>query len=475
MNAQPSPTRTYTNPVYHRDFPDPFVLRFNGRYYAYGTSPHPVTAPGQPVFPMLSSTNLVDWQEEGHALAALDLRGADAYWAPEVAYHNGRFYLYYAVGNGANPNHHLRVAIADHPLGPWTDSGRNLTPHEIFAIDAHPFQDPADGRWYLYYARDSLNPPFAGTGLAVDELVDMRALAGAPREVLRPFAEWQVFELHRAIKQHLDWYTIEGPFVLRVGGRYVAFYSGGRWENPNYGVSYALANHPLGPWTEDAGADGPPILRTIPGQVIGPGHNCVVLGPDLRTTYLVYHGWDPDGAGRYPRIDPVWFVDGRPHSHAPTYNPQPAPPLPDLLCFFAEGLPEPCEATGNWRLTNVGITATSPKSRLTPRLPLGDFVAETSVRSRDNGRGYGFALGDLRITVDERWLSAGETQVPLPDGFNHAAWHGLLLRREGDRVTVTLDQYPTLTIAEASRGDRLSLTGGTGAEFSHLALTRLQG
>ena len=34
--------------AYGGNFPDPFVLRFNGRYYAYGTSPNPVTAPGQP-------------------------------------------------------------------------------------------------------------------------------------------------------------------------------------------------------------------------------------------------------------------------------------------------------------------------------------------------------------------------------------------------------------------------------------------
>ena len=84
---------TFTNPVYPGDFPDPFVLRFNGRYYAYATSPVRVTEAGQPVFPILSSTDLVHWMEQGHALRALDCPGLDAYWAPEVAYHNGRFYL----------------------------------------------------------------------------------------------------------------------------------------------------------------------------------------------------------------------------------------------------------------------------------------------------------------------------------------------------------------------------------------------
>ncbi|MGV3722622.1 MAG: glycoside hydrolase family 43 protein, partial [Actinomycetota bacterium] len=292
---------TYTNPVYPADFPDPFVLRFNGCYYAYATSPRRVAAAGQPVFPMLSSRDLVHWEPHGEALPAPDLPGIDAYWAPEVAYSNGKFYLYYAAGNDADPNHHLRVAVAEHPLGPWQDSGRNLTPGELFAIDAHPFRDPVEGRWYLHYARDSVTPPLAGTGLAVDELVTMEELAGSPREVLRPFADWQVFELQRAIKQHLDWYTVEGPFVMRKGGRYLCFYSGGRWENPNYGVSFATADSPLGPWREEAGLAGPPLLRTTP-TVIGPGHNSVVVGPDLITDYIVYHGWDQTGTGRFPRI-----------------------------------------------------------------------------------------------------------------------------------------------------------------------------
>ncbi|HEU4753099.1 MAG TPA: glycoside hydrolase family 43 protein, partial [Armatimonadota bacterium] len=268
------PERTYTNPLYDGDFPDPFVLRFNGRYYAYGTG----FAHDGRCFPMLTSEDLVRWEPRGGALERLDLPGTECYWAPEVAYHDGRFYLYYATGHEDNPDHHLRVAVAEHPLGPWRDAGLNLTPHEIFAIDAHPFRDPRDGQWYLYYARDELTPPYAGTGIVVDRLAAMDRLAGEPREVLRPYADWQVFELHRAVKSGLDWYTIEGPFVLSVAGRYVCFYSGGRYENPNYGVGYAVSAHPAGPWADTDNAEGPRVLKTLPGKVIGPGHNSVAVG-----------------------------------------------------------------------------------------------------------------------------------------------------------------------------------------------------
>ncbi|MGV3719534.1 MAG: glycoside hydrolase family 43 protein [Actinomycetota bacterium] len=462
---------TYTNPIYSRDFPDPFVLRFNGRYYAYATSPVPVTEPGQQVFPMLSSTDLVSWRDEGCALSSLDLSGLDAYWAPEVAYSNGRFYLYYAVGSNADPNHHLRVAVAEHPLGPWRDSGRNLTPDEIFAIDAHPFQDPRDGRWYLFYARDSLTPPYAGTGLAVDELVAMDTLAGSPREVLRPFADWQVFELQRAIKQDLDWYTIEGAFVTTAGGRYVCFYSGGRWENPNYGVSFAVADHPAGPWKEAVGREGPPLLRTVPGRVIGPGHNSVIVGPDLLTEYLVYHGWDPEGSGRYPRIDRLWYEGGAPRCAGPTYTPQPAPPLPDVAVYLDAGIPpQGWTVRGVWSRREGGVASTDAAASLAPDAKYRDFVAEVSVRSL-GGYGYGISVGDVRVALTADRVTAGAESAALPTAFRHDVWHRLLLRREVGQLTVTLDSYPTLRARIENNPAPIVLHAG--AEFSHLALSNL--
>lgn len=466
---------TYTNPVFLANFPDPFVLRFNGCYYAYATSPERVTSVGQPVFPMLSSRDLVNWEEHGRALAALDLPGIDAYWAPEVAYADGKFYMYYAAGNDADPNHHLRVAIAEHPLGPWQDSGRNLTPGEIFAIDAHPFRDPQDGRWYLYYARDSLNPPFAGTGLAVDELATMEELAGAPREVLRPFSDWQVFELKRAIKQNLDWYTVEGPFVMRMADRYVCFYSGGRWENPNYGVSYAVADHPQGPWQEEVGADGPPLLRTVPGKVIGPGHNSAIVGPDLLTYYMVYHGWDPNCTARFPRIDRLAWEGGRPVVHGPTTDPQPAPPGADIACWFEHGEPgSEWEARGNWTAFDGG-TGTLGAARMALREPQECFVAETSVRGLEAACGFGIAVGDLEIVLEPGVLRCGEHSAPLPAGFHADVWHRVSLRRSGEALTVTLDEFPTLRVPDSGQPAEVALLSGSGAVFSHFALTRLEG
>ncbi|ADV66113.1 glycoside hydrolase family 43 protein [Deinococcus maricopensis] len=311
---------TYTNPVYPDYFADPFVLRVGDDYYAYGTSGRP-QAEGR-AFEVLHSTDLITWRSLGGALDPLDDPHARDYWAPEVAEHGGRFYMYYSAGTG-DKGHQLRVAVADAPQGPFRDARVILTPDDPFTIDASPFRDD-DGQWYLYYARDFLDGHRVGTALAVSALSDMTTLHGERRTVLRATADWQIYRHNREMYgQIYDWYTLEGPFVVKHGGKYYCFYSGGAWEEPNYGVSYAVADHPMGPWTEPD-SDGPTLLRSIPGQVVGPGHNSVVLGPDGHH-YLVYHAWDPAKTARRMCLDRIeWTPDG-PRTNGPTLTPQPAP------------------------------------------------------------------------------------------------------------------------------------------------------
>ncbi|MBL8160397.1 MAG: glycoside hydrolase family 43 protein [Anaerolineae bacterium] len=313
-------TPSYQNPLYPGYFADPFVFRHAGHYYAFGTGPDP--ADGR-VFPTLSSPDLVHWTAHGGALEPV--LGADQYWAPEVAWHDGLFYLYYSAHGINGCDHQLRVATSAHPLGPYSDCGLLLVPGEPFTIDAHPFR-AADGTWYLYYSRDFLTLDGAdrvGTGIVVDRLVTMSALAGQPQVVVRPHADWQLYEAGRLMYgARYDWHTIEGAAVREHNGRYYCFYSGGAWERENYGVSYVVADHPLGPYTRPDGLDGA-LLRSLPGQVIGPGHNSFVTAPDGQEM-IVYHGWDVDRTARQMRMDRLTWHDGRPILRGPTVAPQPA-------------------------------------------------------------------------------------------------------------------------------------------------------
>jgi beta-xylosidase len=308
---------TYTNPVYGGYFADPFVLRQDGAYYAYGTFPsRSGTIPG------LVSTDLVNWRSLGDVLEPLD-PVPENYCAPEVAFRDGRFYMYYSAGGEEGEGHQLRLAVASRPAGPFRDTATILDPDDPFSIDAHPFCDD-DGRWYLFYCRDLLDGDRVGTGIVVDELPAPDRLAGARRVAVRPYADWNLFLARREMYGRTwDWYTVEGPFVVKRQGRYYLFFSGGAWREPSYGVSYAVADHPLGPW-EVCPGDGPTILRTVPGAALGPGHASIVAAAD-GSDWLVYHAWPPDGRARLLRIDRLeWTPDG-PRCHGPSLRPQPAP------------------------------------------------------------------------------------------------------------------------------------------------------
>jgi hypothetical protein len=178
----------------------------------------------------------------------------------------------------------------------------------------------------------------------------MTRLAGERATVVRPHAQWQLYERRREWYGRVwDWYTVEGPFVREHDGRYYCFYSGGAWKEPNYGVSYAVADHPMEPFVSTPGADGPNLLRTRPGQVIGPGHASVVHAPDNAHEYIVYHAWDPQHTKRLMRIDRLdWSVEG-PSSPVPTLDPQPAPPLPSFNDLF-DGPDEAPPNPDTWRV-----------------------------------------------------------------------------------------------------------------------------
>jgi GH43 family beta-xylosidase len=309
---------TYTNPVYPGYFADPFVFGVKGTYYAYGTGS---LVDGR-AFEVLRSENLTDWESIGGALEPLGSQFTD-YWAPEVAEEDGVFYMYFSAGAEEHLLQQLRVAVASDPAGPFRSDGTLLTGDDPFSIDAHPFRDD-DGTWYLYYARDFLEGDRVGTALVVDRLDNMKELRGERVTALRASSDWQLFQAGRKVYGGVyDWHTVEGPFVKKRSGKYYLFYSGGSFQNDTYGVSYAVADRPLGPFEEPEG-DGPAILRSVPGEVIGPGHNSIVEGPDGHD-YIVYHAWDPDMTARRMCIDRLeWGPEG-PRCSGATSSPQPAP------------------------------------------------------------------------------------------------------------------------------------------------------
>jgi GH43 family beta-xylosidase len=324
----------YRNPVHDDYFADPFVWSADGEYYAIGTGRGDVgeidRARREPtVFPLLRSSNLVDWRPVGRALVQPHPALGSTFWAPEVACQGGTWFLYYSVGHD-DRGHQLRVATSDAPVGPYVDVTGLTSPDSCsFAIDPHPFRDD-DGRWYLFHARDFLTAEHqgeaavrAGTALVARAMVSMTELAAEEATIARARCDWQRFARDRLMYgRRFDWHTLEGPFVVKERGRYFCFFSGGCWNNDTYGVDYVVAESVMGPYSDTGVELGPRLLRTVPGRMVGPGHCSVVLGPDRRRRYVVYHAWDGGRTARRMCIDELAFSAEGPHCKGPSYTDQ---------------------------------------------------------------------------------------------------------------------------------------------------------
>ncbi|MGH9163534.1 MAG: glycoside hydrolase family 43 protein [Vicinamibacteraceae bacterium] len=282
---------TYRNPVIPGDHPDPSVIRVNGTYWSTHTSGNDV-----PTFPLYSSRDLVNWTRIGHVFETPPAWSSGSYWAPEIAEHRGRYFVYYTARRKDGPLC-VAVATAPEPTGPWVDHGP-LVCQRLGSIDAAAATDER-GRRYLVWKEDG-NSQKKPTPLWAQPLsADGTRLEGTAVEILRNEAPWE---------GHL----VEGPYILRRGEWFYLFYSarGCCGERCDYRLGVARSRKLLGPWERNAAN---PIL---PANEVWrcPGHGSIVSDERGRT-FLLYHAYRQGAfeSGRQALLDEVvWNDDGWP-------------------------------------------------------------------------------------------------------------------------------------------------------------------
>jgi len=275
--------------------------------------------------------------------------------------------------------------------------------HEDFAIDAHVFTDD-DGQRYLFYATDFLEHSHIGTGTVVDRLIDWTRLEGSPRPVTRAKYDWQVYDPQRKEKGGVRWHTVEGPSVLKHKGHYYEMYSGGNWQNTSYGVSFAVTDDIKADQEWQQHSDGQtvlPLLRTVPGKIVGPGHNSIVRGPNGRELYCVYHRWTD--AGRVMAIDRLDFAGDRMFITGATDTPQPAPYKPTSSGFddgwTIDGATRRRRVPPNF-LAGFSIGSLGNGAKNSLRLAGGGAETEVILTTDDVSAGRQW----VEVEVDGRWI-----------------------------------------------------------------------
>jgi beta-xylosidase len=233
-------------------FGDPFIMLHKNVYYAYGTHAKEGIA-------VYTSGDLVHWKKAAAlALHKNNSWGERWFWAPEVYYIQEKkaFFMYYSA------DEHICVAVSDSPLGPFVQDEKQPMIVDEKCIDSSLFMDD-NGKPYLYFDRfnDGLN-------IWVAELEDdLKTIKHAT--------------LTKCINVSQPWEEVwprvnEGAFVTKYKGVYYMTYSGNSYESPFYGVGYATANSPAGPWTK---YEKNPILQK-PDTLVGVGHSSMFKDKD---------------------------------------------------------------------------------------------------------------------------------------------------------------------------------------------------
>ena len=339
-----------------------------GWFYTYGTSDE-IGCHG---FQAWRSKDLSHWECTGVAFQP-DYSVAWAtnnYWAPEIIYDNGIYYLFYNAYN-ANDNNRLCLSVAHStsPKGPFVspdgiqDANGNMlsASKPVFdvteknpvlrtlkeekasyyanfikdhALDASPFIDPATGKKYMYFSYyDSYGEGSFVYGM---EMKNWFTPDYSTLEILTyPFFRTVEAGLANDDSQKVEeGHVNEGPFMMYRDGKYYLTISIFGYTDPTYRVIQAISDSPLGPFRKLTDEEGGKVVSSDVGNwshIVSAGHHCFFrCGEELFIAYHTFRDRNSIANGRALAVDKVVWLensDGLPvmHTNGPTWSVQALP------------------------------------------------------------------------------------------------------------------------------------------------------
>jgi arabinan endo-1,5-alpha-L-arabinosidase len=263
---------------------DPVMIKQGSTYFLY------CTGRGITVW---SSLDKVNWKSEPSVFSTAPQWAinavpgfANTIWAPDISFHNGKYYLYYSVSTFGKNTSAIGVATnvtlnASEPSYKWIDHGlviQSITGKTKWnAIDPNLIND-GDGLPYLAFG--SFWEGLKLVKLSADRLKVTGSVADLPTIASRGVTT----------------NAIEAPFIFKKGRYFYLFASIDfccRGKESTYKMIVGRAKQVSGPFFDDKGkemtAGGGRLVLQGNNDWYGVGHNAVANFD--KKDYLIFHGY----------------------------------------------------------------------------------------------------------------------------------------------------------------------------------------
>ncbi len=392
----------------------------DGRIYLYGSMDiQGQTSYCSPVHHVYSSDDLTNWTDHGVVFSISDSNWAKdcgVLYAPDCAYRDGWYYLYYCVPDGR-----CGVAKSQSPTGPFEDVGQIKG---VQGIDPAAFIDD-DGQAYLYWGQLT----WCHVAKLKDNMVEIE------EDTITTPLTIEEHEFH------------EGSSVKKINGKYYYLFSDThRHGDPNSPdgrpscLGYAVSDHPMkgfkycGVIIDNFGCD-PKVWNNHGSMECFNGQ-----------WYVFYHRSTHGTVfSRHVCAEPIYFNEDGSISEVMQTTSGVGDPLPASTPLEAH---RACEMSGHVRIAgdensahNLALTEIQNGDTATFRYLA--FGGETSfaIRMKNDAPCRvelyldGHYLADFRVTAAETYTTA-EAAVPAVTGT-----HTLTLKFFGDFTAASVDEF----------------------------------
>lgn len=288
---------------------DPSLIKQDATYYVFSTGDERYH---NGMIQIRRSSDLATWELIGSVFdkapdwIANELGSAPPnLWAPDVAFFNGKYYLYYAASRFGTNNSVIGLAT-NTTLDPesadykWVDEGmitRSRVSFNWNAIDPN-------------LVVDAQGTPWLALGSFWDGIKLMRLDATGK-------VSHEDTKLYRLASRGGG--PIEAPFIVAHEGFYylfVSFDSCCKGVNSTYKIMVGRSQAISGPYADQSGKamteGGSTLLLESNGRFIGPGGQSVYLDGDVYRLVNHYYDGDDNGAPKLQVHDLTWGDDGWP-------------------------------------------------------------------------------------------------------------------------------------------------------------------